>query len=274
MQLNKNNNLVALIIGFVLILLIAAVTIFRSPLVKNNSTSKNAPAPDPVTENLKKATKITSAELAKKILDREDIILLDIRDSDAYAKEHILGSKNVPLAKLADALGGLDKSSAYALIDSGTALDSTALAVSLMKDADFKNVFYLDGGFAAWKNNLNPTISDGDPNSFTDQSKVTYIQSDNLKNLLASESDLAIIDVRKSDQFNAGHIKGALNIFLDDLEKNKAQIPLGKKIIVYDKDGLWAFKAAVRLFDMGFFNTLALSDGLDTWKQKKYELVQ
>jgi rhodanese-related sulfurtransferase len=58
------------------------------------------------------------------------------------------------------------------------------------------------------------------------------------------------------------------------LEKRKKDIPIGKKIVLYDNDGLGAFKAGVRLFDMGFFNTFTLSDGLDAWKKKNYELVK
>jgi len=58
------------------------------------------------------------------------------------------------------------------------------------------------------------------------------------------------------------------------LESERNKIPVGKKIILYDKDGLWAFQGAVRLFDMGFFNVFCLSDGLDSWQQKKYPLAK
>jgi len=61
---------------------------------------------------------------------------------------------------------------------------------------------------------------------------------------------------------------------LDDLEKEKAKIPLGRKVVLYDNNGLWAFMGAVRLYDMGFFNILAMSDGLEGWKNNKFELVK
>jgi len=86
--------------------------------------------------------------------------------------------------------------------------------------------------------------------------------------------DLYILDVRKNATFSEGHIKNAANIFLDDLETKYRDIPMGKEIVVYDNDGLWAFKAAVRLFDLGVFDVHALSDGLDRWKQKGYEIVK
>lgn len=274
MQQKSNNNLVALSIGFFLILLIALMTFFRSSSINNSQQTDDQPKQNATSDNLKNATKISASDLSKKILGGENITIFDIRTSDSYAQEHLLNSKNIALPDLAGSIDGLDKEKTYIIIDSGSALESTGLAARTLADAGFKNIYYLDGGFDAWKSQYNATVSSGNPNSFTDQSKVTYIKSDKLKEMLASEKNLAIIDVRKSNQYAEGHINGAMNIFLDDLENRRNEIPIGKKIILYDNDGLWAFKAAVRLFDMGFFNTLALSDGLDTWKTKGYEIVK
>jgi len=95
-----------------------------------------------------------------------------------------------------------------------------------------------------------------------------------LKKIMVEESNLYIVDVRKKGQFDEGHLNGAVNIFLDELENRHAEIPLGKKIILCDNDGMWAFQGAVRLFDMGIMNVFALSDGLNVWKQKGYEIVK
>lgn len=274
MQEKQNNNLVAIIIGFCLILLIAAITFFKPSTQKNNPTPNSATANDVLTDNLRKAAKISSDELSKKILNNEKITILDIRSESAYIQEHLLNSKNVPLPSLTDALAGLEKEWNYAVVDSGISLDTTALAISLLTDAGFQNISYLDGGFSAWKNGYGRTISAGDPNSFTDQSKVNYIQSDKLKEIMTTESNFVIIDVRKSDQFTQGHLKNSVNIYLEDIEKRKKDLLFGKKIILYDDNGLGAFKAAVRLFDMGFLNTFALSDGLDAWMKKNFEIVK
>jgi len=272
MQEKQNNNLVTISIGFGLILIIAAITFFRTSSTKDTSTPEVVAA-NAIADNLKKATKISSADLAKKIMSNAAMILIDVRNETDYAHEHILNSKNVPLQDLNSDLAGLARDKTYIVIDYGDSLDMTALATSLFSDAGFKNVYYLDGGIIGWKNGYNSILSEGDPNSFTDQSKVKFIQSDNLKDLITAGASLTI-DVRKSDQFAQGHLKNSINIFLDDLEKNKGNIPTGKKIILYDDDGIDAFKGAVRLFDMGFSNTFALSDGLNSWKNKGYEVVK
>ncbi len=274
MQKNSNNNIVALVVGFLLILIIAGVTFFRASGPKDISSQQNIIDQNTVTNNLKSATKISSDDLAKKIQNKDELILLDIRSEAEYTTEHIFNSKNISIGNINEALAIFNKDSTFIIIDSGSSLDTINLVTKIMSDAGFKNIYILDGGFSAWKTNYNQTISVGDVNSFTDQSKITYIQTDALKELMKTETNLAIIDVRKSAEFNAGHIAGAINIFLNDIEKRKKDIPLGKKLILCDNNGLQAFQAGVRLFDMGFFNALTLADGLDNWKNKNYELVK
>ena len=260
-------------IGFFLILVVALVTIFRSSLSKE----ENLPVSDSVeTDNQasqleKKA--VTAQALMQKIIQKEVLTVLDVRSEEEYKKEHLAGSVNIPFVNLEGAIGSLQEDKTYILLDDDYG-QSSILAIKMLSENNISDTFYLDGGFLAWKAQYNPTISSGDPNSFVDQSKVKYIKSDKLKELMAQDSKLVIIYLGNAEAFNQGHIKGAQNIFLDDLEKEKAQIPLGRQVVLYDNNGLWAFMGAVRLYDMGFFNILAMSDGLDGWKSNKFELVK
>ena len=274
MKKNSNNNIIALVVGFFLIMLIATVTFFRASTSKNNSNQQNIDNQNIDMNNLKSATKISDADLAKKIQNKDALILLDIRSEAEYAQEHIFNSQNIPFSNLNEDLSMLDKYESYVIIDSEASPDTIGLVVQLMSNAGFDDLYYLDGGFYAWGKNYNQTISIGDPNSFTDQSKITYIQTDDLKKLMETEKNLTIIDVRKNAGFIEGHLAGAINIPLDDIEKKKKDISMGKKIILYDNYGMEAFQAGVRLFDMGFFNALTLANGLDNWKKKNYEIVK
>lgn len=269
-----SKNAKALIVGLCLILIIALFTFLKPSFQGKNSASKSIAPADQAAENIKKATPMKSSDLAKKMIANKSLTVIDLRPEDSFKIEHILNSINISSDHLADAIGALDKNKTYVLLDDGLSPQIVGSSINLLSQNGFKNLFYLDGGFLAWKSQYNPTISEGDPNSFTDQSKVNYVNSDNLKNMMAKESNLYIIDLRSNDQFAVGHLKNSVNIYLDDLEKRKNEIPLGKKIILSDADGLGAFKGAVRLFDMGFFNTFALSDGLDGWKKKNFEIVK
>lgn len=268
-QENKKNA-TALIIGLGLIILIAIFTIFKPFSNTANNSQTGLPKTTPASSDTKQ---IGSAELLKKIQTGESLKVIDTRTNTEFQKEHILDSQNIPTDIFADNLENLDKNKNYVIVDSGSDETGLALAENLAQKK-FKSVYYLTGGFSDWKSMLSPTISAGDPNSFADQSKVSYISSDQLKEILQTAGNLYILDVRKNDAFAQGHLAGAVNIYLDDLEKRRHEIPSGKKIIIYDSDGLWAFQGAVRLFDMNILNVFALSDGFNAWKQKGFEIVK
>ncbi|MCX6763345.1 MAG: rhodanese-like domain-containing protein [Candidatus Moranbacteria bacterium] len=271
MDQNRSNSK-ALIIGVFLIFVVVSITVIRSLKTKSNPVETPSTAEDQNTA-IKKDKLMEAGELSRRIINKEDITIIDVRSNDEFAAEHIIGSRNIPLSQLGAGLAGLNKSKTYVLVDSSEDTDPQ-LINELLPAQGFNNIFYLAGGFAGWKTSFQPTISAGDPNSFADQAKVTYIKSDPLKELMASDQNLAIIDVRRPATFADGHLKGATNIFLDEIEQRKSEVPLGKKIVVYDNDGLWAFQAAVRLSDLGFFNVQSLADGFDVWKQKGFEIVK
>lgn len=277
-QKNINQNTKAIAVGFFLILAVFAVTLFRirnssqdlenSQKIHEDISKKSAS----LSEKMKEA-EMTSEILAQKINALEDLVVFDIRDPEAFAREHILDSKNLVPQDVDKLLKNLDKGKACVIV-ADQAEDASALANNVFRKNGFYNTFYLKGGFSQWKNELNPTVTLGDPASFSDQSKVTYINTDELKKLMESDENIALVDLRKSGQYAEGHLKDTMNIYLGDLEKKRSEIPRGRKVVLYDNDGLWAFQGAVALFDMGIANVLVLSDGLDAWKNKNYEIVK
>ncbi len=269
-QQENKQNAIALIVGFGLIILIAIFAIFKPFSNTANNRQNNSSQSPPASSAAKP---ISNGDLLKKIQAKESVNMIDIRSGEEFQKEHILDSQNIPADNFAANFESLDKVKNYVIIGGDGENTGAAIAANLTQK-EFKNIYYLTGGFTGWKNQLNPTISAGDPNSFADQSKVSYLSSDQLKAMAQAENNLYIIDVRKSDAFAQGHLKNAVNIFLDDLEKRRNGIPVGKKIILYDSDGLWAFRGAVRLFDMNILNVYALSDGFNTWTQKGFGMIK
>jgi ArsR family transcriptional regulator len=76
-----------------------------------------------------------------------------------------------------------------------------------------------------------------------------------------------VIDVRPADEFAAGHIRGALNIPLKELERRLAGLPRGQEIVAYCRGPycVMAFEAVARLRARGF-KARRLQDGFPEWK--------
>lgn len=87
---------------------------------------------------------------ATQMINREDALVLDVRDAAAYAAGHILGARNLPLAQLEKRAAELDKHKAKpVIVTCDTGMTSTR-AVKLLKARGFANVVNLSGGFRAW----------------------------------------------------------------------------------------------------------------------------
>ena len=77
----------------------------------------------------------------------------------------------------------------------------------------------------------------------------------------------AVLDVRPEDEFQQGHLPGALNIPLAQLERRLAELPPDREIVAYCR-GPWcvlSFEAVAALRQRGF-QARRLEDGFPEWK--------
>ncbi|MEM0374192.1 MAG: CoA-disulfide reductase [Sulfolobales archaeon] len=84
--------------------------------------------------------------------------------------------------------------------------------------------------------------------------------------LNSDRSSLFILDVRTRDEFNLGHIEGAVNIPVDEIREHLNEIPKDKKIIVYCGVGLRAYIACRILYQNGFSEVYNLTGGYKTYE--------
>lgn len=91
------------------------------------------------------------------------------------------------------------------------------------------------------------------------------IDFNTMMQMLKSSNRITIIDVRTKDEFEGGHIQGAVNIPLQDLKEKIELVVLDKSevIIVYCQSGGRSRKAADKLEKMGYRNVWNLKNGLD-----------
>lgn len=246
--MNKTKeNLFILGFGILLIGIILAIAIIR-PHQKESETN-TLDKTQTKTEMSEKINLITPENLFAKTNKLDStLIILDLRTQDEYDFEHIAGSKNISIEEVETEINS-DQNKAYALVDNG--VDSSIEVI--LKSLDYpENVYYLKGGFLAWKENFYPTVSIGNPNSFIDTAKTQELTLEEVKTLLGQADLPLIIDLRKPENFNASHLPQAINIPLEELENQYRNISAGKSIFVYSYNTLEAFQGSIRLYDLGF----------------------
>jgi rhodanese-related sulfurtransferase len=91
--------------------------------------------------------RVTATE-ATRLINREDAVVVDIRDQGEYQAGHILGAKNVPLARVES---GELKSKDKTIIVYCETGDRAPKAAAALKKQGFEKVVNLSGGLAAWK---------------------------------------------------------------------------------------------------------------------------
>ena len=81
-------------------------------------------------------------------------------------------------------------------------------------------------------------------------------------------TNVIVLDVRTVEEFNEGHIEGAILIDQkqsDFIEKTKSLLPIDKKIAIYCRSGRRSANAAGRLADIGY-KCVNLKGGIIAWK--------
>ncbi|MBA3053467.1 MAG: metalloregulator ArsR/SmtB family transcription factor [Sphingomonadales bacterium] len=89
------------------------------------------------------------------------------------------------------------------------------------------------------------------------------------EDLIARMQDglVTILDVRPRDEFEAGHLPGALNIPLSELADRLAELPDAREVVAYCR-GPWcvlSFEAVAALRERGM-QSRRLEDGFPEWK--------
>jgi rhodanese-related sulfurtransferase len=88
---------------------------------------------------------------ATQLINREDAVVVDVREPAEYAKGHILGARNIPIAQLESRIADLEKHKSKPLILNCENGSRSGAALSALKAKGFNRAFNLAGGFAGWQ---------------------------------------------------------------------------------------------------------------------------
>jgi rhodanese-related sulfurtransferase len=88
---------------------------------------------------------------ATHLINREDALVVDVREANEFATGHVLGAKNVPLARMETAGAELTKKKDRPVIVYCESGDRSAKALAALKKHGFTRVANLSGGLKAWQ---------------------------------------------------------------------------------------------------------------------------
>jgi adenylyltransferase/sulfurtransferase len=99
--------------------------------------------------------------------------------------------------------------------------------------------------------------------------KITEISPEQLKARLDNGDDVLVVDLRQPWEYQAGHIPGAVNIFLQQIPSRTGELPKDKSIVLQCWHGFTSLDAAGFLVQNGWSadNIVSLSGGMAGWVQ-------
>lgn len=92
------------------------------------------------------------------LINRENALVLDVRDEAEFAAGHITDARHIPLAQLEERLGEIRKSKDKPVIVHCQAGARSAKACNLLHNLGFSKLYNLQGGLNAWTQAKLPVV--------------------------------------------------------------------------------------------------------------------
>lgn len=122
---------------------------------------------------------------------------------------------------------------------------------------------------------LTGAVFGAQPNDSLNHSSIVQMSPKQADKLI-QDSTVSILDVRTKEEYNAGHIKGAILIPVQELQSRISEIDSlkNKKVLVYCRSGNRSKKALDILTQSGFSQLYHLEKGIKIWMQDGFKIEQ
>ncbi len=205
---------------------------------------------------LKRGTQALSPDAFEVAANETGALILDVRNEDDFAKGHIPRSIFIGLdgsfAPWVGALVGDTAQPILLVVPEGREEE----AVTRLSRVGFDNTLgYLKGGFQAWRN------------ASKEYDTVSPVTPEKLKELMASDKEMKVFDVRKESEYLSEHLLEAENTPLDYLNDYLATFPKGAIFYMHCAGGYRSMIAASILKSRGIHNLVDISGGFKAIKE-------
>ena len=158
------------------------------------------------------------AFVRNKLLNKEEIAFLDVREEDPHAREHPLFAANLPLSRIEiDAYGKLPKKDVpIVTLDDGEGY--AQLAAQRLLALGFTDVSIFEGGVQGWKMAGGEVFKDVNVPSkafgelVESQRHTPSLSAQEVKKLIDKQEDVVVVDVRRFDEYNTMSIPTGISV--------------------------------------------------------------
>jgi rhodanese-related sulfurtransferase len=200
-----------------------------------------------------------------KDLKNANHLIIDTRPADEFLNGFVPGSVNLPLdGDITDWAGRLLATDTQIILVTEPEQETKSLA-ELNKAGLLQIAGYLDGGFAAWQQ--------GDEET----DLVIGVEADELIMDIPFDENLLVIDVRFPDEFEAAHLKDAINLPLDEMTDiaELANFEENQNLYLHSMGTNRASTAASLMKRQGYHNLRVIEGGfVAISRESKAEIVK
>ncbi|RZN38561.1 MAG: MBL fold metallo-hydrolase [Methanosarcinales archaeon] len=199
----------------------------------------------------------------KNSMEQERAIVLDARTPPSYGGAHIKGSYSIWLDGIPAYAGGVLPYNKPILLVLELH-DHPDVAVRYLVRLGYENIRgYLRSGIEAWY----------DAGNATEHMGLSTVHE--LKRRIDRGDDLLVLDVRDENEWRTGHIKGAMHIYVGNLESRLSEVPRDQPITIVCNVGHRASLAASILMRAGYTNVCCdVLGSMKAWQVRGFPIVR
>lgn len=211
---------------------------------------------DPIDEVLDRGQKALPADRFEAMAAEKDVLVLDTRKAEVFAKGYVPGSINIGIdGNFAVWVGTMIKDIDQKILLVADPGREEEIITRLARVGYDHAIGYLEGGFEAWKAQgkaveMIPSVT---VEAFAQQ--------------YAKHPELRILDVRKNSEYEAEHIEGAENTPLDYIDESAGKVDRDKTYYVHCAGGYRSMVFASVLKKRGYDKLINVEGGMSAIRE-------
>ncbi|KJJ83846.1 rhodanese-like protein [Candidatus Omnitrophus magneticus] len=216
---------------------------------------------------------VKAEDFEKMISSGENIGILDVREASEFSEKHIKNAVNIPRSKISDINDVMTnegfikiKDKEKIIVYCGGGFRSSYIARKL-NDNGLK-AFNLGGGILSWEK-IGYPLERGQKIRNQEDPLLIGLEEAYEHYFKLFKDNVVWLDVREKDDYDLGHIEGAINYDLNKLTEALKSLPKDKEIVIYCDDATCdtSTSAAKLLINNGFKypKIKVFKDGFNAW---------